>query len=313
MKNKEIGCFTNYSPESEIYKEFAGWNLSDCKELLNRLNSKIYDQPELKTLVTAIWCYIRQICSFQAPSSNVIIKGPLKSGKTSIYRIVKDYFREAIPDMPVIRISAYDLGMIFDGEGALEELLTPLFYCESSEPAAILFIDEADLCLDAFGYKLTNVQVLSKIVSLLRDKTIFINNTEGQKIIRTDNVMFIYTGEFEDEDIETNDLKRELMNYFPFVMEIHKICEDSISKVINDKIQGISALTGMEINISEKYVKKLVSDIKKTRDWKRILRQLEANVMKIYAELLFTDAMSDKYTISITLDEETTFCIKENN
>ena len=184
---------------TDVFDELDEWVSKPTAyyDLLNYTKEVVVGQPLLDLVITNIYIHLRSILRGFKTNNNMIITAPTGSGKTETYRAIKEFFKKAVPDLPVFMVDVSRLTPSGFKGSNLEDVLSPLFDLHEEEPPAIVFLDEIDKRLnpiDSF-----DLVVQNNLLSILEGGYIteVDRRSASRERVCTRNVLFIGLGSFE--------------------------------------------------------------------------------------------------------------------
>ena len=266
-------------------------------ELVEYATSRIVGQPNVELVLADIYNYLRNISMGIHPNNNVIIAAPSGCGKTETYRVVRDYFKKIIPELPVIQ---YDMtSMAAEGTKNFDpsEMVSVLLSHPETNGIGIVFIDEFDKKLKKSDI---NSSIQSQILTTIEGR-IF---SDGDNKIDTNNTLFIALGAFDflrrervnkdyyeaitrTEMIE-NGAMYELIGRFSSLINYKKLALESVIQIIEKKVCDLSLLLGYDVEISSDTINYLVTMSGTEYGCRMFDSILKDKAMPIYNRLLKT-------------------------
>lgn len=201
-----------YDYEKGMLEDIRLWlETISFEEFYAEIAKRVIGQEELKYVVFNVYQYLQAV-SHQLPvNNNMILCAPSGCGKTETYRAMRDYFKEAIPELPVC---IYDLSQITAAgwRGAdPTSLLEPFFEKRVEDAIGILFLDEFDKkVIPSFnvGGQDVNKEVQGNLLTIFEGGTFYKekNRSSDDRPVCTERIMFVALGSFDQFRQEKEDV-----------------------------------------------------------------------------------------------------------
>ena len=331
------------SYSTNVYEQIDDWleDAASYDDLSEYLKDRVMGQSDIDLIVSNIYVYLRNIWRGLDQNNNMIITAPSGTGKTETYRALKDYFKDAIPKLPIFLIDATQLTPSGYKGSNLDEVLAPLFMTNDTEPPAIIFIDEIDKrIMPSGGSNDFGINVQHNLLTILEGGNITDTNRRGERprTISTANVLFIGLGSFDEYrrvktdkrgigfiNEETKDTyltltpeimldagaTPELMGRFPFVMNYNRLEEKDLKQIIKKCIDGYSIMYDCDIDLKKNYERKLLLLADSKFGCRAIKNKLQTDLLNVYTKAMCKQRKNSETVLSITLDDEMSFSWRE--
>ncbi|MBR6274065.1 MAG: AAA family ATPase [Lachnospiraceae bacterium] len=258
------------------------------KQMLDYVNKRVIGQEEqVRQLVFYVMRIVEAAAYYREdPAINCFLAAPSGTGKTEMAKAVRDFLQ--MHEIPV-PVSIIDLSQItetgFKGKNS-NTILDDI--CKNSTSScdgrAICFLDEADkkfLPSYTTGGVDVNKAIQGNLLMMIEGNRYYIEDNEG--VFDTSKTMFVFMGAFQDArnkklerlknldveekndkadeiffgDISVSDMietgmRDELAGRVGRVINLHRLSENDMRKVIQAKSRQIASEIGIKIELSEK-------------------------------------------------------------
>ncbi|MBR0131788.1 MAG: AAA family ATPase [Lachnospiraceae bacterium] len=258
------------------------------KQMLDYVNKRVIGQEEqVRQLVFYVMRVVEAAAYYREdPAINCFLAAPSGTGKTEMAKAVRDFLQ--MHEIPV-PVSIIDLSQItetgFKGKNS-NTILDDI--CKNSTSScdgrAICFLDEADkkfLPSYTTGGVDVNKAIQGNLLMMIEGNRYYIEDNEG--VFDTSKTMFVFMGAFQDArnkklerlknldveekndkadeiffgDISVSDMietgmRDELAGRVGRVINLHRLSECDMRKVIQAKSRQIASEIGIKIELSEK-------------------------------------------------------------
>ncbi|MCM1082935.1 MAG: AAA family ATPase [Clostridium sp.] len=316
----------------------------DFSQLYEYVAERVRGQEEVKNVVANVYNYFLCLAGERQHHNNMLIAAPSGCGKTETYRILREYFSEEIPELPISQIDLTSITM--QGYKGLdtEDIIVDLFAHDGTDGIGIVFLDEFDKKLvpyfDSEGRN-TNRDIQTQILTLIEGRVAY--NKKGTKHVNTSNTLFIGLGSFDMIRNEREDAKNgigfgaqegrtmdhydditeeeilnmggceELIGRFYLLVNYKKLTPKIIDEIINRTIEEIEKQVECHITLTEKRRREL-QELANGRFGCRIFEKtIKKEIMPILADMW----MNKQKGIDIVLgneesvSEEDVLCLEE--
>ena len=319
----------------------------------------IGQSEEIKKMVYLFCEYVKNAESgknFNAPSW--MLTAPSGCGKTEVYRILRDFFKQNNISIPVIQLDlTHFTESGFKGKDPIElfEIIDEANN-KSGASTAIVFLDEADKKMKPrFSKDGEDVNAASQSdwLSIIEGAKHEISNARvGSRTIDTSKVMFVLVGAFQSirnekqkqvnskniigfssdseytakqnernilhDDISFDDMIEfgmieELAGRMVQIINLHKLSEEDMKKVILEKAHSVSAETGIDIELSDTAMTMLLNVAYSNLGIRSVLNRIKELAYKAVTDVYYEESYKpENFIIQITSSDSANIKSKED-
>lgn len=313
---------------SEVIPHIKEWlSQVSFKEFSNAITARVKGQENVKVLIANVYHYLKSLAEGTPAKNNTLIAAPSGCGKTETFRALRDYFKEAIPELVIAQIDMTSITEEGYRGKDVKDMLRPLLEHADTNGIGIMFCDEFDKKLmPSYTSQGNNVNaaIQAQILTVI-EGTVF--SIDGLTI-DTSNTLFVGLGSFDtcrkkrenverhlgfgavnEEQEHYDDITRqdmielgasyELLGRFPLVMNYRKLDDEIICEIIDDEIKSQEKNYNCKIEISDYAKQELVKDANSEYGCRLIKNKIQEAIMPPYMELLYSENMNSEQVIYI--------------
>lgn len=332
MRRRTPNNHHNLMEEIEFWIESVPFS-----SFVNSISQEVIGQEGLSILLGNVYNYLYNVANELPTNNNMILAAPSGSGKTETYRVLKKYFKDYIPSLPIY---IQDMSRITaTGYKGMDpaDLLMPFFHMGLYNAIGLVFLDEFDKKLipsyNGMGQD-TNREAQSCLLTLVEGS--MIQNKMGEAV-DTSNIMFIGLGSFDEcranknskpnemgfesdfnEKVKlyTNISKKdmieaggiyELIGRFPIIINYNELDEDGIRKVIHKTVHSIENTFNCSLDISNEMMNYLISESNGHFGCRMIDSILRQNVLIEYTKAMMHPNPKKKLSIIFKNENNVTY------
>lgn len=289
MHQEEVdsGFEDEFEDESGVVAQIKEW-IQCCtyKEFSEAIKSRVVGQQSVEMILASVYTYLRGIAGGAKVKNNIILAAPSGCGKTETYRALQNYFKAAIPVLPVLQVDVSNITAAGYKGSEPKDIVKRLFKSNKTNGIALVFLDEFDKKLiPSYGSNGVdnNAEVQHQLLTLIEGCVV----ENGNESIDTSNTFFVAMGSFNEQrksrgsvvkhmgfgaanevgeshyaDITREDILEagagyELLGRFSMVVNYHPLNEDSTNRVIEMTREAISKELGVEIKLGQGMLQEL--------------------------------------------------------
>lgn len=326
--------------EASLRDEIGKW-IKECPftEFEAYVKKRVIGQPEVSNVLAGVYAYLSSAANGRYGKHNVLMAAPSGCGKTETFRVLRDYFSEKIPLLPVGQV---DLSLLtaegFKGRDT-KSLLLPIAMKGEGGGIGLVFLDEFDKKLmPSFtsGGDNVNATIQSQILTTIEGCEFQMRDEDmGGVTINTERTMFIAMGSFDEirkersekrkknisgfgeikksdfgdhyDSIKKEDMIRlgasyELLGRFPILVNFRKLDDKSIDLVIDKIKTRIERDLGTEIVLNGAFRKKLHNEACSEYGCRKLESMIMERVMEGFAWTLRRAGDGCRYRLILTED-----------
>lgn len=303
-----------------LFGEIQSWLFqTDYMDFLNAIKTRVKGQPNLNLVLINVYVYLRSLVKGKPYRSNILLTAPSGCGKTETFRAIRDYFKEAIPLLPVIQI---DLSPFTESgyRGRNSHEIGDAIAIKETNGIAIVFLDEIDKKIIpslSSPSSNANMAVQAELLTLLEGSVI--TGSSGKYLLDSTNTFFIGLGSFDEirkrkalkasrpkigfvneeavtsyehyHDITTSDIIElgatyEFLGRFSLLVNYQKLSDTCILEIIGSITHELSRALQIEICLTEKMKAFLLQNANGKYGCRRLRSLIESAVYPKYSALL---------------------------
>ena len=309
------------------------------------ISKRVIGQDNLIHVLSNVYHYITSLLVDVPSTDHMLLAAPSGSGKTETYRALRDYFKQEIPNLPVLMFDMTQLSPTGFRGANKGEMLGTLFnlskLARTMHPAAIFFLDEIDKKMkpnfDGFG-KNVNADVQEDLLTMLEGSGV----TVQRGTIFTDKVLFIGLGSFDAfrkereektatvgfnvqeqseeekhftyvtrENMITFGASHELLGRFPLIVNYDRLSEESVKAIIAKEVHALSSSYMRKISLSRAFRQMLLTQANSSFGCRMISSYLKESVLCAYEKELLSGERDPENTVYHLLSEHEAEVIAE--
>jgi ATP-dependent protease Clp ATPase subunit len=309
------------------------------------ISKRVIGQDNLIHVLSNVYHYITSLLEDTPSTDHMLLAAPSGSGKTETYRALRDYFKQEIPNLPVLMFDMTQLSPTGFRGANKGEMLGTLFnlskLARTMHPAAIFFLDEIDKKMkpnyDGFG-KNVNADVQEDLLTMLEGSGV----TVQRGTIFTDKVLFIGLGSFDAfrkereektakvgfnvqelseeekhftyvtrENMISFGASHELLGRFPLIVKYDRLSEESVKAIIAKEVHALSSSYMRKISLSCAFRQMLLTQANSSFGCRMISSYLKESVLCAYEKELLSGERDPENTVYHLLSEHEAEVIAE--
>lgn len=205
-------------PEKSIEEMIGDWKKETSYDSFEKeITKEVIGQPEVSGILTGIYSYLSGAAKGRPGKHNMIVVAPSGTGKTETYRVLRKYFRDHLPALPVAQV---DLSLItaegFKGKNT-KYVIMPLLEKSETNGIGIIFLDEFDKKLiPSYSGNGDNVNgsIQSQILTTIEGSSFSAEIGNDTFTVNTENTLFIALGSFNEVRKERGELRKKAISGF---------------------------------------------------------------------------------------------------
>ena len=296
-----------------IRKRIEMWlTTTNYKSFRDEIAKRVKGQQELDKVLINVYNYFENIYRGEKNKNNILIAAPSGCGKTETYRALRDYFKSAIPRLPIGQIDMTSITEEGFKGSDTKAVISPLLENNETGGIGIIFMDEFDKkIVPSYSGRGSNVNaaVQAQLLATIEGREY---QEEG---INTENTLFIGLGAFDEcrkkkgieikhigfgqenekgedhyspitrEDIINLGGSYELLGRFGTIVNYNKLPQNIIDEIIDDCTLDLMMSTNLDIVITDDF-RERIREKANTEFGCRIIRGILTDaVMNAYIDI----------------------------
>lgn len=310
-----------------IRKRIEMWLMTTSyKSFRGEIAKRVKGQQELDKVLINVYNYFENIHRGEKTKNNILIAAPSGCGKTETFRALREYFKTAIPGLPIGQIDMTSITEEGFKGSDTKAVIAPLLENKQTGGIGIIFMDEFDKkIVPSYSGSGSNVNaaVQAQLLATIEGREY---PEEG---INTENTMFIGLGSFDEcrkkkeveikhigfgqenekgedhyspitrEDIINLGGSYELLGRFGTIVNYNKLSQSIIDEIIDDCTLDLMLSTELDILITDDF-RKRIREKANTEYGCRIIKGILTDaVMNAYIEIKKSESECEVDAISI--------------